>query len=246
MFEPQDHPNDFPYPGAAPTPPYDAAGYTPAFQMGVQFDRVLEAFNLEGSSGPFEELKDEVPPPPARVTGRPGEPSSAGYFLDTRPNDSFRAVNRLLKAGEEVRRLQQPLAVNGSKYPPGTFFIPQKETTRALLTKLAAELGTPFVGSPAAPGKEAATLKPVRIGLWDRYGGSMPSGWTRWLFEQFEFPFQVVFPPELDRGGLREKFDVLIFADGAIPARETSGASGGNRTAAGGDQPPSDDSAAGG
>ena len=26
MFEPQDHPNDFPYPGGPPTPPYDIAG----------------------------------------------------------------------------------------------------------------------------------------------------------------------------------------------------------------------------
>ena len=34
-------------------------------------------------------------------------------------------------------------------------------------------------------------LKPVRIGLWDQYGGSMPSGWTRWIFEQCEFPFEV-------------------------------------------------------
>src|SRR5262249_52372730 len=41
MFEPQDHPNDFAYRGAAPTPPYDCAGYTPAFQMAVQFDRIL-------------------------------------------------------------------------------------------------------------------------------------------------------------------------------------------------------------
>ena len=42
-------------------------------------------------------------------------------------------------------------------------------------------------------------LKPVRIGLWDQYGGSMPSGWTRWLFEQYEFPFEVVFPGDARR-----------------------------------------------
>ena len=35
MFEPQDHPDDIPYPGGPPTPPYDNAGYTLAFQMGV-------------------------------------------------------------------------------------------------------------------------------------------------------------------------------------------------------------------
>ncbi len=45
----------------------------------------------------------------------------------------------------------------------------------------------------------------------------MPSGWTRWLLEQFEFPFEVIYPPRLDEGGLRERFDVLVFPDGAIP-----------------------------
>ena len=35
MFEPQDHPDDIPYPGGPPTPPYDSTGYTLAFQMGV-------------------------------------------------------------------------------------------------------------------------------------------------------------------------------------------------------------------
>src|SRR3990172_1059405 len=46
----------------------------------------------------------------------------------------------------------------------------------------------------------------------------MPSGWTRWILEQFEFPFERVFAPELDRGNLNAKFDVLVFVTGAIPA----------------------------
>ena len=41
MFEPQDHPNDFTYPGGPPRPPYDSAGWTVAFQMGIRFDRIL-------------------------------------------------------------------------------------------------------------------------------------------------------------------------------------------------------------
>jgi hypothetical protein len=67
-----------------------------------------------------------------------------------------------------------------------------------------------------APAGDALKLKPIRIGLYDQYGGSMPSGWTRWLFEQYEFPFQVVYPPTLDAGDLKAKFDVLVFPDGAI------------------------------
>ena len=69
-------------------------------------------------------------------------------------------------------------------------------------------------------------LKPVRIGLWDQYGGSMPSGWVRWLFEQYEFPFDVVYPQTLDAGNLNAKFDVLLFVDGGIPARDNAGRGG--------------------
>lgn len=211
MFEPQDHPNDFAYPDAPPTAPYDLAGWTLAFQMGVRFDRVLDGFD-----GPFEELRSPVTPPPARVFD---VERAVGFFLHIRTNDAFRAVNRLMKAGEEVRRLHAPFVAEGVRHPPGMFFIRRKATTLPLLEKLAAELGTRFVGSSVAPGKEAVALRPVRVGLWDRYGGSMPSGWTRWLLERFEFPFQVVFPPELDRGNLRDKFDVLILVDGAIASR---------------------------
>jgi hypothetical protein len=209
MFEPQDHPDDFAYPGGPPVAPYDMAGWTLAFQMGVVFDRLLDGFD-----GPFEELGGAVAPPPGPVTGAAG---AAGFFLDARANDSFRAVNRLLAAGAGVRRLTRSFATGGATFPPGTFFVPRTPETVGRLEKLAAELGTRFTGVTAAPGAEAVPVKPVRVGLWDRPGGSMPSGWTRWVLERFEFPFQVVYPPQLDRGGLRESFDVLIFVDGAIP-----------------------------
>jgi hypothetical protein len=55
-----------------------------------------------------------------------------------------------------------------------------------------------------------------RVGLLDVYGGSMPSGWLRFLLERFEFPFEVVYPPTLDAGNLKSRFDVLILPDGAI------------------------------
>src|SRR5690606_3857147 len=51
MFEPQDHPNDFRYPGGPPVRPYDAAGWTLAYQFGIRFDRVIDAF-----VGPFEPI----------------------------------------------------------------------------------------------------------------------------------------------------------------------------------------------
>ena len=214
MFEPQDHPNDFQYPGGPPTPPYDAAGYTLAYQMGVQFDRVLDAFD-----GPFEKLPvGQLQKAPAgQVFQTPG---AAGFILSHQPNDAFVAVNRLLKANEEVYWIRQPATIGNLAQGAGAMYVPAKPTTLPILQKAAADLGLNFHAVSKAPAGDALKLKPVRIGLWDMYGGSMPSGWTRWLFEQFEFPFEVVYPQALDAGDLKSRFDVLVFVSGAIPARD--------------------------
>ena len=211
MFEPQDHPDDIPYPGGPPTPPYDNAGYTPAFQMGVQFDRILESLE-----GPFEKIEGLAKPPAGSISN----PGAAGFLLSAQVNDSFTAVNRLLAAGAKVYRLAAGMPAGGMTHPAGTIYIPGGPPTVATLENLAREKGLDFEGVTSKPSVELVELKPVRIGLWDRYGGSIPSGWTRWLLEQFEFKFDVVYPPALDAGGLTRKFEVLIFEDGAIPMRD--------------------------
>jgi hypothetical protein len=40
------------------------------------------------------------------------------------------------------------------------------------------------------------------------------------VLEEFEFPYELVFAPTLDAGGLSSRYDVLIFADGAVPLRD--------------------------
>jgi hypothetical protein len=81
MFEPQDHPDDFNYPGGPPIPPYDNAGWTLAYQMGVEFDRILEPF-----TGPFEKIAGFAPVPSGSVGFPPGHSVSGEAAPRTRPN----------------------------------------------------------------------------------------------------------------------------------------------------------------
>jgi hypothetical protein len=207
MFEPQDYPDDIPYPGATPTPPYDSAGWTLAFQMGIAFDRVLDAFD-----GPFEPITTATPLP-GRITG-PADP--AGYLVSHRQNDAFIAVNRLLAAGESVYWLRDR-TVGGAPDGTGMMYIEARPTTRPILQRAAQELGLDFIGVRTPPPGAALKLRPVRIALWDRYGGSTASGWMRWLLERYEFPFQVVYAKDLDGGALRDRFDVIVFSTDALP-----------------------------
>jgi hypothetical protein len=94
--------------------------------------------------------------------------------------------------------------------------------------KSAQDLGVEFASSGDLSAS-AEKVPPVRIGLWDKYGGSMPSGQMRWLMEQFEMPFRLVYPQELDAGNLRSKFDVLIFPESSIPGNTVTGRGGGGR-----------------
>ena len=220
MFEPQVHPDVFPIPGGPPTPPYDNAGWTLAMQMGVKYDRILDGF-----TGPFEPVTDwNAKPMPGRITSLNG---AAGFVASRRVNDAFVAMNRLMKAGEEVYALKTPLTVGGTTQPAGTWYVRSKASTRRALDSIAVQLGVNFTGLTSRPPADAVRMKPARIGLWDQYGGSMDAGWARWLLEQYEFPFERVFPQALDAGNLNAKYDVLVFVGGGIPAAGGGGGRGG-------------------
>lgn len=219
MFEPQDHPNDFQYPGGPPIPPYDSSGWTLAYQMGVKFDRILDGFD-----GPFEKLNGLQKPAPGKVTDAQG---AVGYVVSHAQNDAFVAVNRLLKANEEAYFLADRSfqSANGT----GVIFVPAKASTGAVIKKAADDLGLSFTAVTQKPTGAMFKLTKPRIGLWDRYGGSMPSGWVRWLLEQYEFDFTLVYPQELNAGNLKSRFDVLLFPDGGIPEEGQPAAPFGNR-----------------
>ena len=215
MFEKQQHPNDFAYPGAPPTAPYDNTGWTLAWQMGVDFDRIMEGFD-----GPFEVIDDIIETPPSGVVANAD--GARGFVVD-HINDAFVAVNRALAAGDDVWWYTEEVSVGGQTFEAGAFYL---ETDRDRIERLAEEKGLNFVGTRERPEGPAMQLDRVKIGLWDQYGGSMPSGWTRMILEDFEFDFDVLFPPDFDDGDLSE-YDVLLFDDGAIPAVESSGGRGG-------------------
>ncbi len=202
MFEPQQHPDVFAYAGAPPTPPYDNAGWTLALQMGVKFDRILDGF-----TGPFEKISEwNVRPLAGKVTTATG---AKGFVASRQLNDSFIALNRLLAASEDAYWQEDKL------------YVPANTRTLARLQNIAAGLGMNFDATAEPLSAEAIKLKSPRVGLWDRYGGSMDAGWARWILEQFEFSFDRVFAPTLDAGNLNNRFDALIFVGGAIPPMDS-------------------------
>lgn len=206
MFEPQDHPNDFQYPGGPPVPPYDAAGWTLAYQMGIEFDRITE--NLPGS---FVKLPlGEVQPLKGKVEiGK----QKGGYLINGANNHAFALVNTLLNKNNTVFRTTEEI----SGFAKGSFFVPITSSSTEVIKQLASNYGADVKSIDKKP-TQLTSVQPARIALWDTYGGSMPSGWMRWIFEQFNFNYKVIYAQDIDKGDLKNNYDVILFVEGAMPS----------------------------
>lgn len=195
MFEPQDHPNDFLYPGGPPVRPYDSAGWTPAYTMGVKFDRILEAVDMPLETLPYGVLEKAVGGFPAG--------NFAYYGFSTQDNASFSLVNEALNAGLELTKNKDHFVIKSS------------DAAKKLLAEGSLKYGIKVQGLSAS--SATILVKTRRIALWDTYGGSMSAGWVRWILEQHQFTFSLLYAKEIDLGNLKSKYDVIVFMGGAIP-----------------------------
>jgi len=159
----------------------------------------------------------------------------AGYLVSHQVNDSFILTNRLLKAKLPVFWMKQTSTVEGKDLGAGALWIPESAAAKTIVEAATAKLGITAYAMAEQPKGAMITLRAPRIALYDQYGGLMPTGWTRFEFEQFEFPYSVVYPQELDAGKLHDKYDVLILPDGAVSTALF--AAGANRGGFGNRQP---------
>src|SRR5437867_8622092 len=97
-----------------------------------------------------------------------------------------------------------------------------------MIQSAARDLGVSFDGTTTRPAGDATKLSAPRIALADVYGGSMPSGQIRWLLEQFDFPYTVVYPQDIDAGNLKSKYDALIIPSGLVGQSSRGGGRGGD------------------
>jgi hypothetical protein len=81
----------------------------------------------------------------------------------------------------------------------------------------------------------ATAVKKIRVGLYEPWAGNIDEGWTKWIMEQYHFPFTVMHNDDVQAGHLRTKFDSIVIAEmatrqivdglqpGTVPGRYAGG-----------------------
>ena len=204
LMEPKSFPDRRQYPGGPPEPPYDMTGYELRLQMGVTADGIREPFAV-----PTVEV-DEIPTPTGGVSGR-GE---WGFALSHAENQSAVAANRLLAVGAQVSWSGASFEADGKTWPAGTILF--RSQAREKVAEIGEDLGLTFHALATAPDVVQNPLKAPRIGLYQGFVANMPEGWTRWVFDRYEFPYESLSNRDIHSGKL-DGFDVIV-----LPSQEAS------------------------
>ena len=195
LMEKQEYPNQYLYPGGPPKPPYDLAGWTLPMQMGVTVDKTSDEFEA-----PTEFIEGLIAPRTGTVDGS----GKKGFLFSSRENDSYKAVNLLLKSGAEVSRLTQSTKIGRTTYPAGTFFV-----TGDNLSESVAQTGVNLIGIGSTP----ENVKPIRkfkLGIYKSWVANMDEGWSRWMLKEYAFDLDSLTDADIRKGNLAKYAAIIL------------------------------------
>lgn len=203
LLEAQKYPDLRESPNGPPDLPYDVAGWTLPFQMGVEAVAVLSPLSNEARAS-FEKI-DRIVLPALSVQG-----SGSIYIFSHQTNASIRAINRILAAGGQVSWTRKEITVGQQNFEPGA--IVASGIDRQKMQAIADELYLQVIATNQPMG-QTISIKKLRIGLYRPWVPSIDEGWTRWLLQQFDFSPTNIYNAEMQAGRLKERFDVIIIPD---------------------------------
>ncbi len=225
------------YPPFADDAPYDAAGWTLPFQMGVNVVEVKTALSdatraaLKAVQGKPVDVRAAPDVPfttnavAAGIVAAPGTIAGTGeqIALDPAENNSFRFINRALAEGATVRFGRG--VVGGAQRYLVTGVADAKADTWARELSVHAERVT---GTAALP------VVQKRIALYKAGPGNMDEGWTEWLLDTHEFKYTLITPADLQAGNLNARFDAIVFGSQGVGGGGGRGGRGGGAGGGGG------------
>jgi Zinc carboxypeptidase len=197
MLEKQTYPEVRRTAAAPPDAPYDVTAWSLGMLLGVdvQFVEATLPAGLKTTRVRGLNL------PPGRVSG-----NGPRFAFTYRGADTAIAINRLLKDGARL-------------WFSGPSQVAVENVPRPTLEELAREFSLAVTTAGSTPADADATRIPIRTPRVAVYApwtaGNIDEGWTRWVLEQYEFPYTTIHNMDIRAGGLRRLFDAIVIPDQA-------------------------------
>lgn len=174
----------------APFSSYDQMGWTLPYQFGAEVLAANSPVEVQMSK------LDKIHLQKGKISGNPGY----AYLLRHQENNSFTAVNRILKTGGRVF-----FSESG-----GDFIIPTNSVKRVFMNQIASELDLNITSIFRKQTVKTREIKKVKLGVYKSWRANADAGWTRYILENYEFPYKNIHDAEIRAGNLKSNYDVII------------------------------------
>lgn len=196
--------NEQEFPEDAPTPYDDVAWTFPLF-----FNLTVEPVDTAA----VQELDMSPVTEPVHIAGTvEGEDQPAVWAVV--PHASAHSIVARLALGDvTVEAAEQAFVVAEDTIPPGAWLIDGEALPAGEVRAWAQTQGLDLIGAPgdAVADVSRHALNLPRIAILHSWRSTQDEGWLRYTFDQAGVPYTYIGEDKLAAGGLRDRFDVIVF-----------------------------------
>ncbi len=185
--------------GAANPRPYDDTGWTMQYMRNVTLRPVHDAAILRQ---PMALLTRDA-------TQHGGVTGTGPTILFNHTGDNELVGLRFRLKGVRMLAAEAPFNVGGKHYAAGSFILPA--ANRASVERVAADLGVAGEAVATPPQVRSHELTAPRIGYLHSWLYTQDEGWWRAALDHYGIPYTYFADTKARAGGLRAKYDVLIY-----------------------------------
>jgi hypothetical protein len=189
-------------PGGELIRPYDITSWSLPLHRGV------EAVAINERAAQIDNLLAPVQIP---FTIRSPRNNASWALFTSAANESYKAAFMALRLNVPVERLTASFNDGNITWPAGSFIIPVNNRFTEIENILAASP----VFLQARPEVQARRITTPRVAIVETWFHDMDGGWLRFIFDQYNVPYTVLRPFDLQTARLQRDFDIIFFTDQA-------------------------------
>ena len=179
--------------------PYDDTGWTMQYLRDVKLTAVHDKSVLEH---PMTLLKAD-----AKAAG--GVEGSGAVLVVDHTSDNNLMRFRMLNPAVQALAAEEDFELDGHKFRAGAVILPSAD--RAHVEAQLKDLGLSAWAVAAAPQVKTHELTMPRIGYVHSWSRTQDEGWVRAALDYYGVPYTYFADQKLKEGGLRAKYDVILF-----------------------------------
>ncbi len=195
--------------------PYDDTGWTFPLMRNITVAEVTDRSLL---SQPMELVE-------SKVTAPGGVSGSGRVIVVDNTTDNTLITLRFLFPKVKMEAAEASFEAAGRKFGAGAFII--RNADRARLEPELKRLGLSGYAMADAPAVKTHALVVPRIGYVHSWSRTQDEGWWRAAFDTYGVPYDYFGEPELAKGKLRAKYDVIVYPYGGSALSAMSPTAGG-------------------